>query len=58
MKHHIVILSLLLYLGGMTLAHAAQVFCPSDSSTVSVLFAEEDGKKKDGEEPNPEDECE
>jgi hypothetical protein len=58
MKYHLVILSLLFYLGGTTLAHAAQVFCPSDSGTVSVLLAKEKGDKKEGEEKNPEDDCE
>lgn len=45
MKHHLVILSLLFYLGGTSLGHAAQVFCPSDSGTVSVLLAKEKGDK-------------
>jgi hypothetical protein len=63
MKHHLVILSLVFYLGGITLAHATHAFCPSDSSTVSVLLAKEgddkkDGGKKGGEEKNPEDDCE
>ena len=58
MKHYLVILSLILYLAGVSLAHAAQAFCPADSSAVSVLLAEEDGDKKDGEEKNPEDDCE
>jgi len=57
MKHYLVILSLILYLTGVSLAHAAQTFCPADSSTVSVLLAEENGDKKDGEETNPEDDC-
>ena len=57
MKHYLVILSLILYLAGVSLAHAAQAFCPVDSSAVSVLLAEEDGDKKDGEEKNPEDDC-
>ena len=60
MKHHLVILSLILYLGGVTLAHAASVYCPSDNSTVSVLLAKdkEKGDKKEGEEKNPEEDCE
>ena len=58
MKHNLVILSLILYLAGVSLAHAAQAFCPADSSAVSVLLAEEDGDKKDEEEKNPEDDCE
>lgn len=59
MKHYLVILSLILYLAGVSLAHAAQAFCPADSSAVSVLLAEENGDKKDGEKPSPEEEeCE
>lgn len=58
MKHHLVILSLFLYLGGTTLAYAAPVFCPLDNDTVSVLLAKEKGDKKEGEEKNPEDDCE
>ncbi len=58
MKHHLVILSLILYLGGVTLAHAAPVFCPSDNSSLSGLLAKENGGKKEGEEKNPEDDCE
>ena len=58
MKHYLVILSLILYLAGASLAHAAQGFCPADGSAVSVLLAEENGDKKDGEEKNPEDDCE
>ena len=59
MKHYLVILSLILYLAGVSLTHAAQAFCPADSSAVSVLLAEENGDKEDGEEKNPEEEeCE
>jgi len=58
MKHYLVILSLILYLAGASLAHAAQAFCPADSSAVPVLLAEDNGDKKDGEEENPEDDCE
>jgi len=58
MKHYLVILSMILYLAGSNLVHAAQGFCPADSSAVSVLLAEENGDKKDGEEENPEDDCE
>lgn len=63
MKHNVVILSLAFYLGGITLAHAAHVFCPSDSGAVAVLLAKEDGDKKDGGKKNggtknPEEDCE
>ena len=58
MKHHLVIFSILFYLGGMTVVHAAQALCPSDSGAVSVLLAKEKGDKKEGEEKNPEDDCE
>ncbi len=58
MKHSLVIFSILLYLAGNSLVHATQAFCPSDSSPISVLFAEEGGDKKDGEETNPEEDCE
>ena len=59
MKHYLVTLSLILYLAGTSLAYAAQALCPANGSTVSVLLAEEDGKKKDGEQPSPEEEeCE
>ena len=58
MKHYLVILSMILYLAGSNLVHAAQGFCPADGSAVSVLLAEENGDKKDGEENDPEDDCE
>lgn len=63
MKHHLVILSLAVYLGCMSLAHAVQVFCPSKNATVAVLLAKEDGDKKDGGKKdggtkNPEEDCE
>ena len=59
MKHSLVILSVVLYLAGISLAHATQAFCSPDGSFVSVLFAEENGDKKDGEKPSPEEEeCE
>ena len=58
MKHYLVILSLILYLAGVSLVHAAQAFCPADSSAVSVLLAEENGEKKDGDKKKPEDDCE
>ena len=58
MKHHLVIFSILFYLGGTTVVHAAQIMCPSDSGIVSVLLAKEKGDKKEGEEKNPEDDCE
>lgn len=56
---HFVILSMIIYLAGTSLSYATQAFCSPDSSAVSVLLAEEDGKKKDGEQPSPEEEeCE
>jgi len=63
MKHQVVILSLVFYLGGSSLAHAVQVLCPSDSSIAKVLLAKEDGDKKDGGKKNggtknPEEDCE
>ena len=60
MKHHLVILSLILYLGGVTLAHAVSAYCPSDNSTISVLLAKdkEKGDKKEGGGKNPEEDCE
>ncbi len=59
MKHSFVIFSLIFYLLGIGLGHAAQAYCPSDSSTLSVLLAEEGGDKKDGETSTPEEEeCE
>ena len=58
MKLNLVILSMLFYLAGTSLSYATQALCSPDGSAVSVLLAEEDGKKKDGEEKNPEEECE
>ena len=45
MKHHLVILSPVLYLREITLAHAAPVFCLSDKVTVAMLFATVPGKQ-------------
>jgi len=58
MKLNFVILSMIIYLAGTSLSYAMQAFCLPDGSAVSVLLAEEDGKKKDGEETDPEEECE
>ena len=58
MKHSLVILSMILYLAGTSLVHAAQAFCPADGNIVSVIFAEENGDKKDGDEKDPEEDCE
>ena len=59
MKLNLVILSMIFYLAGTSLSYAAQAFCAPDSSAVSVIQAEENGKKKDGETTSPEEEeCE
>ena len=59
MKLNFVILSMIFYLAGTSLSYAAQAFCSPDGSAVSVILAEEDGKKKDGETTSPEEEeCE
>lgn len=59
MKLNLVFLSMILYLAGTSLSFAAQAFCSPDSSAVSVILAEENGKKKDGDKPSPEEEeCE
>ena len=59
MKLNLVILSMIFYLAGTSLSYAAQAFCSPDGSAVSVLLAEEEGKKQDGETTSPEEEeCE
>ena len=59
MKLNLVILSMIFYLAGTSLSYAAQAFCTPDSSAVSVILAEENGEKKDGETTSPEEEeCE
>ncbi len=58
MKYAFVILSMIFYLSGTSLSFAAKGFCPADGNAVSILLAKEDDDKKDGEESNPEEDCE